>query len=135
MKKSLFILLFSSSFMFVCAQTNIKAKDIALIDKNYQVCLDSGQYMGGCSYTYYNQMDSCLNVAYKQLQKKLDKTAKAALKKEQVDWLKTRDQEFKSIDQTNKMEGRDGEMIRESEKAQVVKKRVLVLITKIESSN
>ena len=72
--------------MFVSAQTTIKVYDIILIDKQHQACLDEGQNMFKCSLTYYNQMDSCLTVAYKQLLTKSDKSAKGALKKEQAAW-------------------------------------------------
>jgi hypothetical protein len=50
------------------------------------------------------------------------------LEKEQNIWLKKRDRRFKAIDQKNTMEGRDGQMMRQSEKAHFVKARALDLI-------
>lgn len=133
MKTVNYILLFLTCSLFVSAQTTIKTNDIVLIDKQYQVCSDDGQNMFKCSLTYYNQMDSCLTVAYKQLLSKLDKPSKVALKKEQSAWLKEEEKEFKAIDQENTIEGRDGEMAIEDEKAKFIKERVLVLINKIET--
>lgn len=126
------LLLFTCS-LFVSAQTTIKVYDIILIDKQYQVCLDDGQNMR-CALAYYNKIDSCLTVAYKQLFSKFDKSSKNMLKKEQASWLKEEQKEFKIIDQGNTIEGRDGEMAIEDEKAKFIKERVLVLINKIEAS-
>ena len=47
--------------------------------------------------------------------------------------LKEEEKEFKAIDQENTIEGRDGEMAIEDEKAKFIKERVLVLINKIET--
>jgi uncharacterized protein YecT (DUF1311 family) len=134
MKDLNYILLFFSCSLFVSAQTTIKTNDIVLIDKHYQTCLDDGQNMR-CALTYYNQMDSCLTVTYKQLLSKLDKASKTALKKEQSTWLKDKEKEFKAIDQGNTIEGRDGEMTIEDEKAKFIKERVLVLINKLENTH
>jgi uncharacterized protein YecT (DUF1311 family) len=126
------ILLLLAYSLCISAQTTIKPYNIVLIDKQYQVCLDDGQNMK-CALSYYNKMDSCLNVAYKQLLSKLDKSSKVTLKKEQSAWLKEEEKEFKAIDQENTIEGRDGEMAIEDEKAKFIKERVLVLINKIET--
>lgn len=87
--------------------------------------------MLGCANAYYKLMDSCLNVAYRQLIKTLDNSSKEALKKEEIIWLKTRDKKFKLIEKANKMEGQDGEMVRTDKKADFVKERVLVLIKRL----
>ena len=84
--------------------------------------------MYGCAVQYYALLDSSLNVAYKQLMKKLDLPGKNALKKEELAWLKERDLKFKSINSKNILEGQDAEMIAESEKADFIKERVLVLL-------
>jgi uncharacterized protein YecT (DUF1311 family) len=128
------ILLFLSCSLFVSAQPTIKAYDIILIDKQYQACLDDGQNMK-CALTYYNKMDSCLTIANKQLLSKLDKSSKNTFKKEQTAWLKDQEKEFKAIDQGNTIEGRDGEMAVEDEKAKFIKERVLVLIGKLENTH
>jgi len=80
-------------------------------------------------------MDSCLTVAYKQLLTKSDKSAKGALKKEQAAWVKNQNKEFNTIDHSTKIEGRDGEMEIEDEKAKFIKERVLVLISKLENTH
>ena len=87
--------------------------------------------MVGCSKEFYKSMDSCLNVAYRQLKEKLDPTSKATLRKEQLAWLKVRDRKFRQIDRTNKEEGQDGDMFRQDEKARLVKDRVLILIKRL----
>ncbi|RZL44850.1 MAG: DUF1311 domain-containing protein [Pedobacter sp.] len=123
-----FIISFSLS---ICSQSYIKEADIKKLEVKYQACLDNGDYMLGCSNQFYVEMDSCLNVAYKQLRQTSDELVKAALKKEQLEWLKIRDRKFAYIDKTNKDEGQDGEMFRRDEKANFVKERVLVLIRKL----
>jgi uncharacterized protein YecT (DUF1311 family) len=105
-----------------------------LIEKDYQNCLDKGEYMYGCSIHYYNQMDSCLNVIYNQSMRLLKENSKEKLKKEQLIWLKSREHTFELIDKTNKDEGQDGEMIRKDLKADYVKERVLFLIQRIEKT-
>lgn len=130
--KTFNILLLLTCSLFVSAQKTIKINDVLLIDKYYQTCVADGQNMK-CALTYYNKMDSCLTVAYKQLLSKLDKSSKATLKKEQSAWLKGQEKEFKAIDQGNEVEGRDGELAIEDEKAKFIKERVLLLIGKMEN--
>lgn len=112
-------------------QSRIDESDIKMIEKRYQSCLNDGSYMLGCSKDFYNEMDSCLNVAYKQLREKLDEPSKAALKREQLNWIKARDLNFEQIDRANLEEGQDGEMFRKAEKANFVRDRVLVLVRRI----
>lgn len=113
------------------SQKRIHESDIKMIEKRYQSCLDKGSYMLSCSKGFYNEMDSCLNVAYKQLREKLDRPSKAALKREQLNWLNARDFKFQKIDGAILEEGQDGEMFRQAEKADIVRERVLVLVTRI----
>jgi len=109
-------------------QTKLTVADVKLIESSYQLCLDKGANMLGCSVEYYYNINSCLSDAYDNLIKHLNAPQKAALEKEQNIWLKKRDRRFKAIDQKNRMEGRDGQMIRQSEKAHFVKARALDLI-------
>lgn len=113
------------------SQTRIKESDLKKIETNYKLCLDRGAFMLGCSREFYRDLDSCLNLVYKQLKEKLDVPSKAALNKEQLEWLKTRDLKFQQIDRTNKEEGQDGEMFRQDEKATFVRDRVLILIKRL----
>jgi uncharacterized protein YecT (DUF1311 family) len=113
------------------SQTRIKESDLKKVETDYKLCLDEGAFMLGCSKEFYKDLDSCLNVVYKQLKEKLDASSKAALKKEQLGWLKTRDLKFQQIDRTNKEEGQDGKMFRQDEKAAFVRDRVLILIKRL----
>ncbi|HUH32761.1 MAG TPA: lysozyme inhibitor LprI family protein [Daejeonella sp.] len=109
-------------------QTRPTFAGVKSIERSYQLCLDKGINMLGCSMEYYSNVDSCLKDAYGNLMKELDSPQKDILEKEQDLWLKKRNIKFKIIDQENTMEGRDGQMIRRSEKADFVKARVLDLI-------
>jgi uncharacterized protein YecT (DUF1311 family) len=104
---------------------------IKQLDSVEQSCLDKGTDMSGCTITYYNQMDSMLNVSYKSLREKLDNNSKTALKKEQHRWLLKRDKKFKAIDKDTSngdVRGADAEMIATDKKAAIIKERVITLI-------
>jgi len=128
---SLLFLALSTYTNFAQTKKQMQASDIQQLDTIYQHCLDKGQNMYGCTITYYNVLDSCLNVAYKQLRNKLDKTQQLTLQQEELSWLKTRDQKFKSIDKNNNYPGQDGEMMKQNQKDAIVKERVLQLIKKL----
>ncbi|MFB9080852.1 lysozyme inhibitor LprI family protein [Flavobacterium procerum] len=104
------------------------------LKSNYQKCLDKGIDMRGCSLKYYNQSDSLLNVAYNNLKSKISSKEQSKLKKEQVEWLKKRDQFFEKIYSDTKKEGhfkegtQDFEMIVLDEEAKFVFGRVKELI-------
>jgi uncharacterized protein YecT (DUF1311 family) len=127
-----FVLLISMAFV---GKTQTQ-KTIDSIKVTYQNCLDKGEKMLGCTYWYYDQMDSLLNVVYKMLRSKLDSTGKAQLKSEQVRWLSKRDTYFKKLDkelqaQTKAGEaGRDEEMIAIDQQTDYVRERVEALIRK-----
>jgi uncharacterized protein YecT (DUF1311 family) len=114
------------------SQILIKKSEIISIEKNHQLCLDKGVFMSECSIHYFNQMDSCLNVAYNQLLVRLKPSQKEIFKREQLSWLKSKKEVFDRINKTNKVEGQDGKMIRTDLKADYVKERVLFLIQQIE---
>lgn len=128
---SLLFLTLVTSLSIAQTKKQIQAKDIQQLDTIYQHCLNKGENMYGCTVTYYNLLDSCLNVAYKQLHNKLGKTQQLSLKQEELDWLKTRDQKFKAIDKNNSYPGQDGEMMKQNQKDAIVKERVLQLIKKL----
>ncbi|PWK01114.1 uncharacterized protein YecT (DUF1311 family) [Flavobacterium araucananum] len=129
------ILLFFILFSFNC-----KAQTIETVNKlktSYQHCLDSGNGMKNCSIDYYNQSDSLLNVAYRNLKLKLSSKEQSKLKKEQLDWIKKRDLYFEKVYSDTKKEGHfaegssDFDMVVFDEKANYVFARVRELIKRI----
>lgn len=111
-------------------QVRPMVSDIKLIEKRYQLCLVKEINMLSCSMEYYSDVDSCLTYAYDNLMKQLNAPEKAVLEREQLLWLKKRNSEFKAIDQANSLEGRDGQMVRQTQKADFVKARAFDLIRK-----
>ncbi|GAA6765194.1 hypothetical protein AAFH68_11290 [Flavobacterium sp. CGRL1] len=103
---------------------------------DYQKCLNKGQNMRNCALEYYNQSDSLLNVSYKNLKSKISSKEQSKLKKEQLEWLKKRDQFFQKVYSDTKKEGnfiegtQDFEMIIYDEQAKFVFGRVKELINK-----
>ncbi|WP_281234145.1 lysozyme inhibitor LprI family protein [Flavobacterium gelatinilyticum] len=103
---------------------------------DYQKCLDKGIDMRGCALDYYNQSDSLLNVAYKNLKTKISSKEQSKLKKEQLEWLKKRDQFFQKVYSDTKKQGnfiegtQDFDMIIYDEQARFVFGRVKELIKK-----
>ena len=90
--------------------------------------------MMGCSALYENQMDSMLNLAYNNLRKTLSQAGKDSLKTEELNWIKKRDQEFKKIakNETEELgEGEDGLMATYQDEGDFIKKRVIVLIKRL----
>lgn len=63
-----------------------------------QSCLDKGIDMIGCQILYYQQLDSVLNLTYRNLRKKLSEKEKEALKTKQLKWLQERDTYFKRLE-------------------------------------
>lgn len=112
-------------------------KTITKLETTHQKCLDSGVGMRNCSLKYFNQSDSLLNVAYKNLRLKLNPEEKSELKKQQLAWLKKRDQYFKKVYSDTKKEGYfeegtlDFEMVIFDLQADYVFARVKELIKKI----
>lgn len=108
------------------------SKDLKVLQDTNQKCLDKGKDMLGCSRKYYIQMDSILNVIYKNYRSKLSITAQQELKSSQLLWLKNRDILFKKIDakKTGDLQGVDDIMIKTQDKANFVSERVLLLIKK-----
>ncbi len=88
MKKFILVLTLCFGTAAVEAQT-MKYMD-SLADA-HQACLDNGINMLGCSQRYYKTMDSILNIAYNKLKNTLTTEGQAALKQEQLKWLKKRD--------------------------------------------
>jgi uncharacterized protein YecT (DUF1311 family) len=108
------------------------AKTIHKMDSLYQLCLDKGQDMAGCSYKYYDQMDSMLHVVYKMARVRLDTSVRVKLNKGQLDWVAKRDEYFKTLTTKNYgTGGNDREMMMEDDKATYVRKRVMELLKRL----
>lgn len=125
-------------FIFVAFQCNAQTMEtVNKLRNDYQSCLNSGSGMKNCSIEYYNQSDSLLNVAYKNLKLKLSSKEQSRLKKEQLDWVKKRDLYFEKVYSDTKKEGHfiegssDFDMVVFDEKANYVFTRVKELIKRI----
>lgn len=112
-----------------------KIKTIDSLENKYQACLDKGQNMLGCAKTFYKEMDSLLNLQYKELLSKMGATEGARFKNEQREWLKERDKQFALFKEQVHTEavnnefdgGQDEQMILVDRKALFVKQRVIKL--------
>ncbi len=132
MHKSI-LLVFVLASMYCNSQT---LETVYKMKSDYQKCLNKGQNMRNCALEYYNQSDSLLNVSYKNLKSKISSKVQSKLKKEQLEWLKKRDQFFQKVYSDTKKEGnfiegtQDFEMIIYDEQAKFVFGRVKELINK-----
>lgn len=125
-------------FILIAFQCNAQTMEtVNKLRNDYQTCLNSGSGMKNCSIEYYNQSDSLLNVAYKNLKLKLSSKEQSRLKKEQLDWVKKRDLYFEKVYSDTKKEGHfiegssDFDMVVFDEKANYVFTRVKELIKRI----
>ncbi len=111
-------------------------KEIEKIETDHQDCLDTGIGMKNCSAEFYAISDSLLNVAYKNLKKKLNLFEQNELKNEQRKWLKERDRYFvkarnETLDENVGDENsNDFKMILYDKNAEFVFKRVKKLINR-----
>lgn len=111
--------------------------DIDRVAAIHQECLDEGKDMKGCARSYYLQMDSMLNVVYKKLRASLNTSQQAALKQEQLQWLKARDRYLKKQRQEYDTQVKKGEwgsdmfMVVYDNAAMFVEKRVRTLIMRM----
>lgn len=126
------------SFILISMKSNSQTLEtVSKLKLDYQKCLDKGNAMSNCSHAYYNQSDSLLNVVYKNLKTKISPKEQTKLKKEQLEWLKKRDQYFQQIYADTKKQGiftegsRDFDMVIYDEEANYVFARVKELIRKI----
>ncbi|SHG77660.1 lysozyme inhibitor LprI family protein [Flavobacterium johnsoniae] len=132
MHKSI-LLVFILASMYCNSQT---LETVYKMKSDYQKCLNKGQNMRNCALEYYNQSDSLLNVSYKNLKSKISSKEQSKLKKEQLEWLKKRDQFFQKVYSDTKKQGnfiegtQDFEMIIYDEQAKFVFGRVKELINK-----
>ncbi|WMI65083.1 lysozyme inhibitor LprI family protein [Aestuariibaculum sp. YM273] len=111
------------------------------LTKLNQERLDTGIAMLQTEKLYYTQMDSMLNVVYKDLINTYNKTNFENLRKQQRQWLKERDAFFRKMqDEYQKESGEvdflpnDYKLMVYGEKSSFVKERVLTLINLLDKN-
>lgn len=88
----IYFLIFIIFFLFIYNNSNAQLRrTIDSLQAIEQSCLDSGIGMANCSCEFSHQMDSILNIVYKNIQTNLGTSQKTALKKEELLWLKKRE--------------------------------------------
>ncbi len=128
------LLLFLSLLMGIQTFAQTKRTVIDSLERNYQRCLSKSQYMYGCALEYYQQMDSMLDIVYRQLYTSLDTSRRRNLKVEQVLWQERRASYFKLLDtrvekvRAKTLAGLDDQAIATDQKAAYIKERVTALI-------
>jgi uncharacterized protein YecT (DUF1311 family) len=142
MKKNLFNFLIIFSFISCNSEKNNYGVILKNLDSKHQTCLDKGEAMMLCSYAYSKQMDSLLNVVYKDLMKGYNEDQQNKLRTEERQWIKKRDQELKKVystvnklRETNEFVPQDERMFAYAEEANFVRKRVLELIDDYEKQS
>jgi len=132
------IILFQIFFCFFITSAFSQTKQtIESLENKYQACLDKGQNMLGCANTFYAQVDSLLNLQYRNLLGQMGAAGSVRFKKEQRKWLTDRDKHFVLLKQQVYKEavdngfdgGQDEQMIVAERKAMYVKQRVVELLT------
>lgn len=89
------IILFQIFFCFFITSAFSQTKQtIESLENKYQACLDKGQNMLGCANTFYAQVDSLLNLQYRNLLGQMGAAGSVRFKKEQRKWLTDRDKHF-----------------------------------------
>jgi hypothetical protein len=107
--------------------------DLEEINRNYQTCLNKGDFMLDCTISYYTKMDSMLNLA----QKGFDAKGQPSWKNGQQEWLERRDAYFLEVDkeyatqEKDGFSGNDNRMIAIYKKSRFLRERVEYLISKI----
>ncbi len=108
-------------------------KELSSMNNIHQQCLDKGDDMLGCATVFYNQMDSMLNVVYRQFRAQLDTVKFKQLKKEQLQWLADRNKNFKQLDKeagSNELGSDVGHIYSENQKAAFIYDRIIFLLEK-----
>jgi uncharacterized protein YecT (DUF1311 family) len=92
--------------IFICF-TSLKGfpqteKTVEILKIKYQNCLNKGEFILGCSQTFYQEMDSLLNVFYNRIRITCDTFQKENFKDEQLIWLEKRDKNFNRNEKSEK---------------------------------
>ena len=113
------------------AQKSITPQLLEHIDSLHQTCLDSGANMWNCANDFNNQMDSLLNVVYRNVKSKLTPEQFQTLKQEQLKWIRKRDDVYSKTNNENTKDGlsaTDASMAALDQEAEFVKERILYLL-------
>jgi len=127
-----------------CRTVTVNAQTLETItdlSNKHQICLDSGTHMLYCSRRYYTEMDSMLNLVYRNLRTRLSEKRKTELKTEQIKWLHKRDEDHKHTVKTYEKYVKSGEwgpemylMIYYDHDAEFIRKRVVELINRLNTT-
>ena len=117
--------------VFLCATVALAQESQHPIDKALEACIDKNGSTAGmveCTDKAYAAWDRELNKNYNELMRALKPGQKESLRLAQLEWLKYRDLDFKSIDSIyDAMEGTMYIPMRIDSRKEVVKKRALQL--------
>lgn len=128
------LLLFLSLMVGVQTFAQTKRAVVDSLEKGYQRCLAQTRYTYGCALEYYQQMDSMLDIVYRQLYSRLDTSRRRNLKVEQGLWIEKKESYFKLLDtrvekfRSKTLAGLDDQAIATDQKAAYIKERVTALI-------
>jgi len=125
------LLLASISILFLASLSTAQEQPQHPIDKALDACIDKNGSTAGmveCTDKAYAAWDKELNKNYGELMRALNPKQKEALRLAQLEWIKYRDLEFKSIDSIyDTLEGTMYIPMRISAHLEVIKKRALEL--------
>jgi uncharacterized protein YecT (DUF1311 family) len=128
------LLLFLSLMVGVKSFAQNRRAVIDSLERNYQRCLTQSRYTYGCALEYYQQMDSMLDIVYRQLYTSLDTSRRRNLKVEQGLWQEKKESYFRLLDtrvekfRSKTLAGLDDQAIATDHKAAYIKERVTALI-------
>jgi uncharacterized protein YecT (DUF1311 family) len=130
------LLLALISILFLASLSTAQEQPQHPIDKALDACIDKNGSTAGmveCTDKAYAAWDKELNKNYGELMRALNPKQKEALRLAQLEWIKYRDLEFKSIDSIyDTMEGTMYIPMRVSAHLEVIKKRALELSNYLE---
>ena len=119
---------------FICAllfALPCHAQVVDEVDVQYKACIAKDSSSGNicnCAYTAYGKYDEQMNKAYKKLLKSLKQPKmKAVLQQSQAAWVAYRDAEFKTYDVMFNLPGDKWCGVRQYDRLEVVKSRILLL--------
>ena len=137
-KQLALFIIFLVVFMTSCSQKKSiqYSKTLNELANSHQKSIDKGQSMMADTRKYSIQMDSMLNLVYKDLIVRLNEVEKDSLITEQRKWLKNRDAEFRnyslSLDTVRDILGfipRDDRMFVYDKQGEYIRLRVLELVS------
>jgi uncharacterized protein YecT (DUF1311 family) len=129
--------------MALCLSLNVFSQvsktTVDSLELRYQQCLGEGNNVYNCALQYYTQMDSLVNMVYRQLYSKLDNNHRESLLVSQQQWTEKKQAYFRNIDdRADKkrpltLPGLDDDMIVTDNKAEYLRTRVIELLANMHS--